>query len=105
MERLSLTRMRQSRVPKAILAISIAISLFPAAVPTSAATPGKNGRIVFAAETATSSQIYSIKDNGTDLRQLTNVNGWATTPDWSPDGRRIASTSVDGTARIWRAPR
>lgn len=99
MEREPLTWMRRSRISRAIIAISMAIAVFPmfASVPTSASTPGKNGRIVFAGETSTSSQIFSIKDNGTDLWQLTNVNGWATTPDWSPDGLRIAFELDDDT--------
>jgi Tol biopolymer transport system component len=56
-----------------------------------ATTPGKNGLIVFQAVTGNSIQIYTVRSNGLDLRQITHVtNGEAKLPDWSPDGRRIA---------------
>ena len=55
-----------------------------------ATTPGKNSLIAFSAETGAGVQLYTIKPNGSGLRQLTNVNGNAGAADWSPDGRRIA---------------
>ena len=55
-----------------------------------ATTPGKNGLILFHADTGSGAQLYTIKPNGTDLRQLTHVTGEALNGDWSPDGRRIA---------------
>jgi Tol biopolymer transport system component len=54
-----------------------------------ATTPGKNGLIVFSADTGAGHQLYTIKANGSGLRQLTNLNGDAVAADWSPDGRRI----------------
>ena len=54
-----------------------------------ATTPGKNGLIVFSADTGAGHQLYTIKPNGSGLRQLTNLNGDAVAADWSPDGRRI----------------
>jgi Tol biopolymer transport system component len=48
------------------------------------------GRIVFGGETADQgTQLFSVWPNGTHLRQLTHVDGSATQPDWSPDGRSI----------------
>jgi len=55
-----------------------------------ATTPGKNGLILFHADTGSGAQLYTIKPNGTQLRQLTHVDGEAVNGDWSPDGRRIA---------------
>ena len=55
-----------------------------------ATTPGKNGLILFHADTGSGAQLYTIKPNGTHLRQLTHVAGEALNGDWSPDGRRIA---------------
>jgi Tol biopolymer transport system component len=55
-----------------------------------ATTPGKNGLIAFSAETDAGFQLYTIKPNGSGLRQLTNVKGNAGAVDWSPDGRRVA---------------
>jgi Tol biopolymer transport system component len=63
------------------------------AVPTSASADGSGrpgqGRIVFGAESATGTQLWTIWPNGTHLRQITHVEGDAGAPDWSPDGRSI----------------
>jgi len=37
------------------------------------------------------------------LQQYTGHNGAVTSVDWSPDGKKIASSSVDNTIRIWDA--
>jgi Tol biopolymer transport system component len=55
-----------------------------------ATTPGRNGRITFQVDSGSGNQIYTVRSNGRDLRQITHVNGEAKVPDWSPDGRRIA---------------
>jgi hypothetical protein len=39
-----------------------------------ATTPGKNGLIVFSADTGSGFQLYTIKPNGSGLSQLTNLN-------------------------------
>jgi Tol biopolymer transport system component len=52
--------------------------------------PGENGSIVFSADDGTGFDLYAIEPDGTNLRRLTDVDGEATTPDWSPDGGRIA---------------
>ena len=62
-----------------------------------ATTPGSNGRIVFAADDGTGFELYTIRPDGSDLVQLTHLDGDATHPDWSPDGRRIAFTLEDAT--------
>ena len=41
--------------------------------PTSATYPDRNGRMLFQADTGSGSQLYTIKANGHDLRQVTNV--------------------------------
>ena len=58
--------------------------------PTQATTPGRNGLIAFWAEGDSGIEIYTIRPNGTHLRRLTDEDGDAFRPDWSPDGRRIA---------------
>jgi Tol biopolymer transport system component len=51
--------------------------------------PGHNGLIAFNALTDDQNQIYTVRPNGHDLRQITHGPGEALVPDWSPDGRRI----------------
>jgi Tol biopolymer transport system component len=55
-----------------------------------ATVPGDNGRIAFQADTGTGYQIYTLRPNGHDLRQITHVSVNAQGPEWSPDGRLIA---------------
>jgi Tol biopolymer transport system component len=62
--------------------------------------PGTNGRIAFGADTGAGSQIYTVRPNGNDLRQITHVNGEAKVPDWSPDGRRIVFEHDQDTADV-----
>jgi dipeptidyl aminopeptidase/acylaminoacyl peptidase len=62
-----------------------------------AAFPGKNGRIVFSADCCVPTErfdnyLFTVDPDGTDLRRLPWPPGarWATHPQWSPDGKRIA---------------
>jgi len=81
-----LRRLRRA-VILAALAGALAILI---GVPQAAATyPGHDGLIAFSALAGDQSQIYTIRPNGHDLRQITDVDGDAVFPDWSPDGRRI----------------
>lgn len=48
------------------------------------------GLLVFAGETDAGSQLWTVRPDGTRLRQITHVPGFAGQPDWSPDGRTIA---------------
>jgi Tol biopolymer transport system component len=58
--------------------------------PAHATFPGHNGLIAFYSSTDQGAQIFTVRPNGRDLRQITHVNGDASDVDWSPDGRRIA---------------
>ena len=73
--------------------LAVMVTLLLGAVmagPTSATYPDRNGRILFQADTGSGSQLYTIKANGHDLRQVTHVtNSEAVLGDWSPDGEQI----------------
>jgi Tol biopolymer transport system component len=60
------------------------------AVPAYATFPGRNGLIAFHSQTDAGFQIFTVRPNGHNLRQITHVSGDAVRPDWSPDGRQIA---------------
>jgi Tol biopolymer transport system component len=62
-----------------------------ACAPSALATySGDNGRLAFHSFTDNGAQIFTVRPNGKDLRQITHLGGDALRPDWSPDGRRIA---------------
>jgi Tol biopolymer transport system component len=73
-----------------LLSITVAlVALVGASTPAYATYPGHNGLIAFQADTGNGSQIYTVRPNGHDLRQITHGPGEALAPDWSPDGRQI----------------
>src|SRR5918911_906952 len=74
---------------RALLAAAVAALALPSSA--LATFPGPNGRIAFHSVTATGgTQIFTVRPDGRDLRQITHVAGDAISVDWSPDGRRIA---------------
>jgi Tol biopolymer transport system component len=77
------------------------LSLAASAPGAGATTPGRNGRIVFAIDRGHGSQLETVRPDGRDLRRITHVAGDASSPDWSPDGRRIVfEIDTQTTARI-----
>jgi eukaryotic-like serine/threonine-protein kinase len=53
-------------------------------------------------ESYTDTSLFMINADGTGLKQLTNVPGADFEPAWSPDGKRIAFTSIrDGNKQIY----
>ena len=80
--------MRRERVK--LLSVLAGFVMFLAAAEAAHATfPGRNGLIAFQAQTDAGVQIFTVRHNGMELRQITHVSGDAVAPDWSPDGRRI----------------
>lgn len=77
----------------------------PVAPAAHATFPGKNGRIAFSTgflfpneESPDRTQIVTVRPDGSDLRQVTNVPSGhhAGAPDWSPDGTKILFQSDAG---------
>jgi Tol biopolymer transport system component len=76
-------------VTRQIVAVAVASVLLAGAPVAQATTPGHNGRIVFSVETDNGIQLFTIRPNGSHLRQVTSVDGDAINADWSPDGHTI----------------
>jgi Tol biopolymer transport system component len=70
--------------------------------------PGKNGRIVFTANTGGTFQVYTINPDGSNMVQLTNLPPTENStlfPSYSPDGLRVAFSNnapdMPGTSDLY----
>jgi Tol biopolymer transport system component len=83
--------------PKIVLIVAVASCswMIAGVVPASATTPDTNGRIAFSMDLGLGPEIYTIRRSGLGIQQLTEVDGNAESPDWSPDGTRIVFHIVD----------
>ena len=63
-----------------------------AASPTLAVQTG-GGLIAFTSERTGKPQVFVMRDDGSGVRQVTDLADGACQPDWSPDGQRLAFTS------------
>jgi Tol biopolymer transport system component len=72
------------RIRRYLAALTVGAAVIAAPGVATAAFPGANGRIVFEQD----SFIYSIRQDGSDRRQLT-TDTRSRNPRWSPDGRLI----------------
>ena len=76
--------------PQRIAVITALLSVLLVPSGALATDPAPNGLIAFSADAGSGAQIWTIRPNGRDLRQITDFDGDAVAPDWSPDGRLIA---------------
>ena len=83
----------ERRISLLAAAATILMGLALVAPQAEATMPGRNGRIAFSADLGLGGEIFTIRPDGTDLRQLTEPDGNATHPDWSPDGTGSRSGS------------
>jgi Tol biopolymer transport system component len=98
----------RARRPLAIFLASCTMWLVAIAPPPASATyPGVNGRIAFTAHLSRAEgwQLYSMRPDGSDRRQLTHIRGSSDLsfmPDWSPNGARIVfMSSVTGHVQLY----
>jgi Tol biopolymer transport system component len=85
-------------LPLAILVTLATLALAPG---VGATFPDRNGLIAFHADVGDNGpQIFTIRSNGKQLRQVTHVDGVAALPDWSPDGRQIVFTLNECTIAL-----
>src|SRR5437762_14154967 len=109
-------RRRNLQLMPVLACLTLVLSTAVAALAT---FPGRNGLIAFLFQSTPAAhiEIYTVRQNGHDLRQITNLDADAVTPDWSPDGRQIvfeidrpeapfcsiALMNRDGSKKIGRA--
>jgi Tol biopolymer transport system component len=93
-----------------IVALALVLLGGTVVIPAGATFPARNGRIAFSTDARGEagfpggSQIYTVRPDGSGIRQLTHVaaDRNAVGPDWSPDGSRILYQSdVTGNWEIW----
>src|SRR4051812_1359814 len=83
-------------VRRYLLSGAAALSLALAPQASAGTFSGHNGRIAYVQTVAGQPQVFTMAATGRDRRQVTNVPGGATAPDWTRDGRTLAF-SVAGT--------
>ena len=62
--------------------------------------PGRNGRIAFTANVGPRSEVFTMRANGHDRRQLTNEAAGAADPNWTADGKQLVYARSDGLASL-----
>ena len=66
---------------------------------TSPSWSPKGDRIAYASRVGGRFQIFTVKTDGSDVRQVTSGAGSNEDPSWSPDGRYLVFSSTRARAR------
>lgn len=72
---------------------TITSSITPTSIPSPTPLGGGRGQIAFASNRIGKPQIWRVNSDGTGLKRLTDMEGGACQPDWSPDGRLLVIVS------------
>lgn len=83
----------RSMVLGEIVLLRFAFSMLVALLLYGCSGSTQRGKIVFQSNRDGNFEIYSMEDDGTNLRRLTNSLSYDVTPSWSPDGSRILFAS------------
>ena len=70
--------------------LSVVFAVMAVSATAMATFPARNGLIAFSGETDQGIELFTMRPNGHDIRQITSVDGDAVNVDWSPDGRSLA---------------
>jgi TolB protein len=99
----SKTQMNTPKTPTITLSPSSTLTSSPEPTITFTPTPiGGGGLIAFHSNLSGNNDIYVMKVDGTDLRQLTHESADERAPSWSPDGGSIAyKSNIDGDYDIY----
>lgn len=85
-----------------LAAAAAVVAVWLGAKPAEASYPGGNGRIAFASSRDGDREIYTMRTDGSDVRQLTNNDSGDYDPSFSADGAKIAfASSRDGNDAIY----
>ena len=90
--------MRRARVV-ALFAAVLVLSLLSA--PAGAVFPGRNGLIAFQSDRNGPPDIFTMRPDGTAVRNLTQSLAIDIVPSWSPDGEWITWARIAGTRDVW----